>query len=150
MFNFLSKPLILALFVSLSLNGLFGYLSYHFYEATAKAVASLEVALEANKELDKSILKQDTACKIADDVSTESQKEQKKLELSKQETLVKIDKLPASDVPPRVLPQKTKDKAKINEEIPYVNIDGKLPPSLVSLLDESYYSLQGAGGSDAR
>lgn len=145
MFNFLSKPLILALFVSLSLNGLFGYLSYHFYGATAKAVVSLDLALDANKELDKSILKQETACKIADTISSENQLEQKKLQLTAQERLAKIDNLSADDVPSRL-----ENKAKINEENLYVNLDGKLPPSLVELLSESYHNLQRQGGSHAR
>jgi hypothetical protein len=145
MFNFLSKPLILAIFVSLSLNGLFGYLSYHFYGERASALLSLDIALESNKALEKSISNQETACKIADTISTDNQKEQKELELSKQETLVKIDKLPAFDVP-----HGSENKAKINEENAYVNLDGRLPDELVILLQSSYHSLQRQGGSHAR
>ena len=145
MFNFLSKPLILALFVSLSFNSLFGYLSYKFHADASKAEQALEVAVEANKGLEDSILLQDTACKIADSVSTENQKDQKEVEQLRQKALDKIDKLPSVSNPTR-----SENKAQINEENPYVNLDGKLPDSLVRVLSESYHSLQGQGGGDAR
>jgi hypothetical protein len=144
MFNFTSKPLIIILLVSLSFNGLFGYLSYKFHADASKAEQALGVAVETNKGLEKSILLQDTACKIADTISTENQKDQKEVEQLRQETLDKIDAIPSVSNPTR-----SENKAQINEEIPHVNIDGKLPPSLVSLLSESYHNLQGQGDSDA-
>lgn len=141
----LSKPFILALLISLSFNSLFGYLSYKFHADASKAEQALGVAVEANKGLEKSILLQDTACKIADSVSTENQKDQKEVEQLRQKALDRIDKLPSASNPTR-----SENKDQNNEENPYVNLDGKLPDSLVELLQSSYHSLQGQGASDAR
>jgi hypothetical protein len=144
MFNFTSKPLIMVLLVSLSFNGLFGYLSYKFHADASKAEQALVVAVEANKGLEKSILLQDTACKIADSVSTENQKDQKEVEQLRQKALDEIDAIPSISNPTR-----SENKAQINEEIHYVDIDSNLPPSLVELLSESYHNLQRQGDSDA-
>lgn len=161
MFSFLtSKPLILALFVSLSLNGLFGYLSYHFYGERAKALLSLEVALDANKYLEKSYEKQETACKIADSISSEFQSEKEEVDKKADDLIEQINSLDAEKAPTavnktatKIIPQKGLISPKLgttNEETTVAGLDDRLPPSLVSLLSESYHNLQRQGGSDAR
>lgn len=74
-----SKPLILALLVSISLNCLFGYLSYSFYSDKAVAESQLDAAVDANKGLQLSLEKKETACKITDVIVSEYTKENPEL-----------------------------------------------------------------------
>jgi hypothetical protein len=82
----LNKPLILVLLVSLSFNGLFGYLSYSFYSDKAVAESQLDTAVDANKGLQESLDKKETACKITDAIVSEYQKKSKRL-LKKQRVI---------------------------------------------------------------
>ena len=61
-----SKPLIIALLISISMNCLFGYLSYSFYSDKAVLQSQLDTAVDANKGLQESLDKKDSACKITD------------------------------------------------------------------------------------
>lgn len=143
MLNFLtSKPLILALLVSLSLNGLFGYLSYTFYGDKVKALASLEAALDNNKTLEKSLENQEAVCKIAEDVSVEFKKEEQEVEKDTNNTVSEIDKMVVVKKETVVAKEATK-----NEESNYVALDGRLPDSLVRLLSEHCLRTKGSACS---
>ena len=134
----MTKVLITALAVSLSLCGLFGYLSYTFYSDKAVAQSQLEAAVDANKDLQQSLDKQETACKIADDISTENTSEQKELEESKQELLSKIDSLPS-----KAAESSSPKKGLIVPELGtgVADIDDKLPEELKLITQEAYNSL---------
>lgn len=139
MFSFLtSKPLLLALLVSLSLNGLFGYLSYHFYGATAQAVASLDIALEDNKSLEKSYEKQEMTCKIADSIASEFQSDKKEIDKETEVTLEKLNSLAAKKAPIAI----NKAAEVKDEEIGVASLDDKLGDDVVGLLQSHYDSLQ--------
>ena len=140
-----SKPLILVLLISLSLNLTFGYLSYSFYSDKAVAESHLATAVDANKGLQESLDKKDTACKLADDISTENTSEQKELEESKQELLSKIDSLPskAAIVVNKTAESSSPKKGLIAPELGtgVADIDDKLPEELKLITQEAYNSL---------
>ena len=138
MFNFLSKPLILALFVSLSLNGLFGYLSYSFYSDKAVAESQLAMVVDANKDLKESLDKKDTACKITDVIVSEYQTGKQEIVKEKDRDLSAIDKMVATPSTPEITSKKAAIAAKgaAVEENNVVNLDDKLPDDLVRLLSE--------------
>lgn len=146
MLNFLtSKPLILALLVSLSLNGLFGYLSYTFYGAKVKALASLEVALEDNKSLEKSLEKQEMVCKIAEDVSVEFQKDKTDVETKTETALDQLSTMkstPKQQPPKHQSPQTKKVVEEENEKTDVASLDDKLGSDVVRLLQSHFDSLQ--------
>ena len=75
----MTKPLLLALFVSVALNGLFGYLSYSFYSDKAVAESQLDAAVDANKGLQLSLEKKETACKITDVIVSDYTKEKQEI-----------------------------------------------------------------------
>lgn len=139
MFNFLSKPFIIALLVSLSFNALFGYLSYSFYSDKAVAVQSLKTATEANKGLLESLDKQLTACKVSDSVVAAYVKEKQELtketdkELDVLSKMVSVSPLEGIVVSDAVYVD-TKDSYEAKE---YVSLDSELPPSLRVLLSDS-------------
>lgn len=146
MLNFLtSKPLILALLVSLSLNGLFGYLSYTFYGAKVKALASLEVALDDNKSLEKSLEKQEMVCKIAEDVSVEFQEDKTDVEAKTESTLDQLSTMkstPKQQLPKQQSPQTKKVVEEENEKTDVASLDDKLGSDVVRLLQSHFDSLQ--------
>lgn len=72
-----SKPLIITLLVSISLNCLFGYLSYSFYSDKAVAESQLEVAIVSNKFMALSLERKDKVCTLQDKIATEDQTEQR-------------------------------------------------------------------------
>lgn len=142
----LSKPLVIALLVSLSLNGLFGYLSYSFYGDKSKAEQSLVVALEANKSLESSMSKKEQACKITDQMNSEYQKEKAGIVGKKGQDLLDLSKMMQSPSPEK----KEKNAAKIpvnngdvNEESNVASLDSRLPPNVVSLLSKSCQRVRG-------
>ena len=129
----LNKPLIIALFVSISLNCLFGYLSYSFYSDKAVAESKLETAVDANKDLKESTDKKESACKIADVIVSEYTKEKQEIVKETDGVLNDIDKLPS--VPVQV-ESKSKGQENAKEQTNIVNLDGKLPRDLVRMLSE--------------
>ena len=146
MFNFLSKPLILLLFVSLSLNGLFGYLSYSFCSDKAVAETQLEAAVDANKGLQESLDKKETACKITDVIVSDYTKEKQEIVKEKDRDLNAIDKMMALPIQAENK-QKRQENAKEQEGVEdnsVINLDSKLPDNLVSLLSESCHRSKGS------
>lgn len=141
----LNKPLIIVLFVSISLNCLFGYLSYSFYSDKAVAESQLDTAVDANKGLQESLDKKDAACKIADDISTENTSEQKELEESKKTMMSKIDSIPskAAIAVNQAAESSSPKKGLIVPELGtgVADIDDKLPEELKLITQEAYNSL---------
>lgn len=142
----LNKPLILALLVSLSFNGLFGYLSYSFYSDKAVAESQLDQAKGANKSLQESLDKKDTACLITDTIISEYQEEKQEIVKEKDRDLNAIDKM-------MTLPVLTENKQKRQENAKeqkgvegnsVINLDSKLPDDLVRLLSESCHRSKGS------
>jgi hypothetical protein len=148
MFNFLtSKPLLLALLVSLSLNGLFGYLSYTFYGAKVKALASLEVALDDNKSLEKSLEKQEMVCKIAEDISVGFQEDKTDVETKTDSALDQLSAMKSTSK--QQFPQTKKVVEEENEKTDVASLDSKLPDDVSKLLQSHFDSLQKTSGSNA-
>jgi hypothetical protein len=129
----LSKPIIIALLVSISLNGLFGYLSYSFYSDKVVAESQLDTAVKANKDLKESLDKKETACKITDVIVSDYTKEKQEIVKETSGVLNDIDKLPS--VSPQV-ESKPKRQENVKEQIDVVSLDDKLPVDLVRLLSE--------------
>lgn len=143
MLNFLtSKPLILALFVSISLCVMFGYLSYTFYGQKEKAEESLRQALAANSMLEQSLTNQTTVCKVGDSTTAEFKKEEQEVEKDTNNTVSEIDKMVVVKKETVVAKEATK-----NEESNYVALDGRLPDSLVRLLSEHCLRTKGSACS---
>ena len=140
-----SKPIIIALLVSISLNGLFGYLSYSFYSDKAIAEAQLDAAVDANKGLQLSLEKKDTACKITDVIVSDYTKEKQEIVKETDGVLNDIDKLPS--VPSQV-ESKPKRQENAKEQTNIVNLDDKLPADLVRLLSEVCLRAKGSACDD--
>ena len=128
------KPLMLALFVSLSLNGLFGYLSYSFYSDKAVAESQLEVAVVSNKFMAVSLERKDKVCTLQDKIAAENQTEQQEIAGKTEAVLNAIDKMV---VVPTVLQKTSNEAENVNKQSNVVSLDGVLPSTLVSLLNES-------------
>ncbi len=125
----ISKYLIMALLISLSLNGLLIGVSKHYYDARAEAVYSL-------KEAEKTILEQlkakelaDKACVIADSVATSFQIENNQSVEDRDKELSSIQSIPST--PKKV--EVTVNDVKSN----VASIDDKLPASLISVLSST-------------
>lgn len=131
----LTKPLIIALFVSISLNCLFGYLSYSFYSDKAVAESQLNQAVDANNGLKKSLDKKESACKVTDTIVSEYQTEKQEIVKETDSVLNEIDKLKSV---PRSVEIKQKGQENVNKQTQgtYVSLDDTLPPDLVRLLSE--------------
>lgn len=141
----LSKPIIIALLVSISLNGLFGYLSYSFYSDKAVAESQLTTAVDANKDLKESLDKKETACKITDAIVSEYTKEKQEIVKETDGVLNDIDKLPS--VPVHV-ESKPKRQENAKEQTNIVSLDDKLPADLVRLLSEVCLRAKGSACDD--
>ena len=129
----LSKPLILALLVSLSFNGLFGYLSYNFYSKKAVVESQLTQLKSDYKSLEESMLKQETVCKIQEEIVADFIVEKGVLDQKEKDILAEIDKLPSK-------PAK-QDKPKREDNVQENNVaglDDALSPELVRMLKQSF------------
>lgn len=138
----LNKPFIIVLFVSISLNCLFGYLSYSFYSDKAVAESQLATAVDANKDLKESLDKKDTACKVTDTIVSEYQTGKQEIVKETDSVLNEIDKL-RSVSPKGVNSPKRPENAKEQTKDTPVSLDAKLPDSLVRLLSKSCHSAKG-------
>ena len=136
-----SKPLITALFVSIFLNCLFGYLSYSFYSDKAVAEAQLTTAADANKDLKESLDKKETACKITDTIVSGYTKEKQEIVKETDGVLNDIDKLPSMSVQ---VESKPKRQENVKEQSDVVSLDDKLPADIVRLLSESCSRARGS------
>lgn len=136
----LSKPTLLALFVSIALNGLFGYLSYSFYSDKAVAESQLEVAIVSNKFMVVSLERKSAACTLQDKIAAENQTEQQEIVGETEAVLNAIDKMASVSVVEEKAPKGglfSKEKENVNKTSNVVSLDGVLPSTLVSLLNES-------------
>ena len=130
----MTKPLLLALFVSVALNGLFGYLSYSFYSDKAVAESQLEVAVISNKFMAVSLERKDKVCTLQDKIAAENQTEQQEIVGKTEAVLNAIDKMASVSVVEEKAP---KGAENVNKTSNVVSLDGVLPSTLVSLLNES-------------
>ena len=125
----LSKPFILVLFVSLSLNITFGYLSYSFYSDKAVAEAQLANAVDVNKDF----------------IVSEYTKEKQEIVKETDGVLNAIDKLPSI---PAQVETKPKRQENVKEQSDVVSLDDKLPADLVRLLSEVCLRAKGSACDD--
>lgn len=130
----LTKPLITALFVSIFLNGLFGYLSYSFYSDKAVAESQLEVAIVSNKFMALSLERKSAACTLQDKIAAENQTEQQEIVGKTEAYLNAIDKMV---VVPMVLQKTSNGAENVNKQSNIVSLDAELPEPLRVLLQDS-------------
>lgn len=138
-----SKPLIIVLFVSISLNCLFGYLSYSFYSDKAVAQSQLDTAVDANKDLKESLDKKETACKITDTIVSEYQEEKQEVVKETDGVLNAIDKLPSVPSQVESKPKRQENVKKQTEDAP-VSLDGRLGDDIKRMLSESCLRAKGS------
>lgn len=120
----ISKYLIVALLVSLSLNGLLVGVSKHYYDARAEAVYSLKEAEKTIVEQQESRELSDKACVIADSVATSFQKENNQSVEDRDKELSAVESIPSK-------PKKI-EVAHVESNI--ADIDDRLPPALIGVL----------------
>ncbi len=130
----MTKPLLLALFVSIALNGLFGYLSYSFYSDKAVAESQLEVAVVSNKFMAVSLERKDKVCTLQDKIAAENQTEQQEIAGKTDAVLNAIDKMV---VVPTVLQKTSNGAENVNKQSNVVSLDAELPEPLRLLLQDS-------------
>lgn len=106
-------------------TGIFGYVSYQLSEQKGMAVQALHEAQDRLADSEKSLNLQIKSCEISDSVTSEYQAEKQVMQGKTQATISKIDSLPKK---PTQAP---------SNEINDINIDSKLPDSVISLLRES-------------
>ena len=130
----MTKPLLLALFVSVALNGLFGYLSYSFYSDKAVAESQLEVAIVSNKFMAVSLERKDRVCTLQDKIAAENQTEQQEIAGKTEAVLNAIDKMASVSVVEENSPNGAEN---VNKQSNVVSLDAELPESLRVLLQDS-------------
>ena len=128
------KPLLLALFVSLSLNGLFGYLSYSFYSDKAVAESQLEVAIVSNKFMALSLERKDKVCTLQDKIAAENQTEQQEIVGKTDAVLNAIDKMASVSV---VEENASNGAQNVNKTSNVASLDAELPEPLRLLIQDS-------------
>ena len=138
----LNKPLILALMVSMAFNLTFGYLSYSFYSDKAVAESKLEAAVDANKGLQESLDKKDTACKITDIIVSDYTKEKQEIVKETDGVLNAIDKLPSVSTQVESKPKRQENVKEQTKDAP-VSLDAKLGDDVKRVLSKSCHSAKG-------
>lgn len=141
----MTKPLLLALFVSVALNGLFGYLSYSFYSDKAVAESQLEVAIVSNKFMTLSLERRDKACTLQDKIVAENQTEQQEIVGKTEAVLNAIDKMA---VVPTVLQKTSNGAQNVNKQSNIASLDAELPEPLRLLLQDSCNRSKGSECSE--
>ena len=140
MFNsVLTRPLILILLVSLALNGLFGYLSYAFYSSKQALKSELIQCQASNTSLEKSVENHKEICKIQDSISTEWKKEEQRVEKDVDNSVDEIDKMIT-----KTQSNTTSNVEEQNEKDSTIDLDSKLPDSLVRMLSENCLRAKGS------
>ena len=122
--------------LSLILNLLFGYLSYQFYSEKSVAQTTLSVCQEANASLDELIKNFQKEKVISERIISDYENGLKTISDKQCEAVTKIDRIPSNKL--LVKKENINDKTQSDE----VDIDGKLPSSLVSVLTDTYNSVQ--------
>lgn len=125
----ISKYLIMALLVSLSLNGLLVGVSKHYYDARAEAVYSLKEAENTILEQLKAKELADKACVISDSVATSFQIENNQSVEDRDKELSSIQSIPST-------PKKV-EVVHVENESNVADIDDKLPASIISVLSST-------------
>lgn len=138
----LSKALILALMVSISLNFMFGYLSYTFYSDKAVAQSQLAAAVNANKDLQQFLDKKETACKITDVIVSEYTKEKQEIVKETDGVLNSIDKLPSMPAQTESSPKRQENAKEQTKDTP-VSLDARLGDDIKRVLSESCLRAKG-------
>ena len=136
----MTKPILLALFVSLTLNGLFGYLSYSFYSDKAVAESQLEVAIVSNKFMAVSLERKSVICTLQDKMAAENQTEQLQIVEEKDADLNAIDKMVSVSVVEENASNGAENVNKTSNVVQtqsVVPLDGLLPDHLRVLLQDS-------------
>ena len=128
------KPLLLVLFVSLSINGLFGYLSYSFYSDKAVAESQLEVAVVSNKFMAVSLERKDKVCTLQDKIAAENQTEQQEIVGKTDAVLNAIDKMASVSV---VEENASNGAQNVNKTSNVASLDAELPEPLRLLIQDS-------------
>ena len=130
----MTKPLLLAIFVSIALNGLFGYLSYSFYSDKAVAESQLEVAIVSNKFMAVSLERKSAACTLQDKIAAENQTEQQEIVGKTEAVLNAIDKMASVSV---IEENASNGAQNVNKQSNIASLDAELPESLRLLLQDS-------------
>ena len=125
----ISKYLIIALLVSLSLNGLLVGVSKHYYDAKAEAVYSLKEAEKTILEQQKAKELADKACVIADSIAASFQIENNQAVEDRDKELSFIQSIPSTPKKVEVVVNDVKSNV--------ASIDDKLPASLISVLSST-------------
>lgn len=136
----MTKPLLIALIASFILNSLFGYLSYSFYSDKAVAESQLEVAIVSNKFMALSLERKSEACTLQDKIVAENQTEQQEIVGKTEAVLNAIDKMASVSVVEEKAPKGAENVNKTSNVVQtqsVVSLDGVLPSTLISLLNES-------------
>ena len=136
----LNSILIRILLVSLALNGLFGYLSYHFYGVKQGLKTELVQCQASTIFLEKSMENHKEICKIQDSISAEWKKEEQQVEKDVDDSVAEIDKMVIKS-------HTTSNAEEHNEKDSTLNLDTKLPDSLVRVLSENCLRAKGSSCS---
>lgn len=139
----LTKPFIIALLVSISLNCLFGYLSYSFYGDKTQAEQAFKTADEANKSLEDSLVNKETACKATDSIVAEYQAEKQEIVGDKQTALNDLDKIVSLPKKEKKVVNEVLNAQQTKEQSSIASLDDSLPADVVSLLSESCSKVRG-------
>lgn len=142
MFN---KPLILILLSSLALNVLFGYMSYAFYGQKQVIKEKLIQCEGHTLSLKASLEREKKLCLIQDALVTEWTKEEQQAEKDTQESLSKIDRML---IAPAIRNNISSSVEEHNEKDSTIDLDSKLPDSLVRMLSEDCLRAKGSSCSN--
>ena len=121
--------------LSLILNLILGYLSYQFYSEKSVAQTTLSVCQEANTSLDEQIKNFQKEKVISERIISDYENGLKDISDKQCEAVAKIDRIPSNKL---IKKENINEKTQSDE----VDIDGKLPSSLVSVLTDTYNSVQ--------
>ena len=119
--------------------GALGWLSLSLHDNKLVAVEALKEAREAVAGYQKSLNLQIKSCEVSDAITSEYQSEKQVQQDKTQATVTAIDKL--SSKPQKVVKDEVSD---------VVDIDGKLPSELISLLSKASDSNQRGSNPDAK
>lgn len=126
----------------LTLVVVFGGLSWYLKGVADEKSAKLKVAQDANSTLQESLDKKIQSCDITDKQLAEYMSQTNTIVVEKNTKLSAIDMLPSQ--PPFKQVVKTTSPKVQRDETDVVDLDGKLPSSLISLLQQSSSAVQGS------
>lgn len=135
------KPLLISLFLSLSMLAALSYVSVQLYESKIKAEQSLKDSKETILALENSIVKKDLSCKIDDTSIVELEKEKKELSNQIDSLSTQISKLKSGIVSKSNISDKKEMLPKENDYVEKPNtLNGSelLSPDLKRLLKQGF------------